>query len=549
MLEQAGAPHARHLSFPQTGSFMTDTAQNPYDQILYPEAVFAQTHPDRLCVLATLMGLSPAPVETARILELGCGTGGNIIPLAYQYPGSTCVGIDYAARQIAIGDETIAALNLPNIRLIAQNFLDVDAAALGQFDYIITHGIYSWVPAEVQARILSLTKSLLAPNGVAYISYNVLPGWRMYGIGRELMQFRTRGITDPKARTEAARSVLNFVAGSGVKNEGGGMWARFMTAYNMALSSQSEYLATKPDELLFHDELEENNEAVYFSEFMRRAKDAGLEFLAESYFPYNVVGNLPSAVQEGLSQISGDLLELEQYMDFLRCRTFRQTLLVHDDVPIDRQINPQRIVNLVFASNMRRRDPQPDQKQGAVSFITRDGEDVFSTDDAFTIACFDLMIEAWPSEYGLAELTRAARERAYAYQVPPRTQEAEAYTLASNVLVGYGRSQNIVEIRATHAPCSITQSERPMASALARYQAVHSGNVTNQRHERVVLDETARFLIRHLDGTHDRHALIELMRRNVVIPSDKTEGEIRMTIATELEQMLVWMARSALLVR
>ncbi|MBW4437952.1 MAG: methyltransferase regulatory domain-containing protein [Pleurocapsa minor GSE-CHR-MK-17-07R] len=527
---------------------MTDSAQNPYDQIIYPEAVFAQTHPDRLAVLAIMMGLSPAPVERARILELGCGTGGNIIPLAYQYPESLCVGVDYAAKQIEIGQSAVDALGLKNIQLLAEDFMDMDEHSLGEFDYIITHGIYSWVPSPVQAKLLEITKRHLAPNGVAYISYNTLPGWRMYGIGRELMLYRTRNITDPKERTEAARGVLKFMADSAMAVEGSGTWSRFMNAYHIAIKSQSDYLATKPDELLFHDELEPNNEAVYFSEFMARANAAGLEFLAESYFPYSVTTNLPPAMQQELAKISGDLYELEQYMDFLRCRTFRQTLLVHSEVKIDRAISPQRISRLYFASNMRRQPPAEGDNPKETKFASPDGDDVFRTEDAFTVACFDLLTEAYPAEYALGELTKAARERAFPYQVPPRTFEADAYMFASNALVAYGRSQSIVDVRATHTPCSIRRTEKPVASRLARYQAATTPFVTNQKHERVTLDTTARALIQLLDGAHDTEALIAAMRAHIVVPAGAPEAEIRENLLKEIEHILAWMARSALLI-
>ena len=74
-----------------------------YDDLPYPSLSYAQTHPDRLASMATLLGLEPAPVERCRVLDVGCAVGGNIIPMAYALPNSEFVGIDYSGRQIDIG--------------------------------------------------------------------------------------------------------------------------------------------------------------------------------------------------------------------------------------------------------------------------------------------------------------------------------------------------------------------------------------------------------------------------------------------------------------
>ena len=146
-----------------------------YDEVDYPSHVYPQTHPDRLATIAMLLGMNPVPVEACRVLEMGCGAGGNIIPMAFDLPESSFVGIDLAGSAIAQGRELIAALGLKNISL---QQLDVMAfpSELGQFDYIIAHGLFSWVPEMVRDRILAICRAHLAAQGVAYISYNTYPG-------------------------------------------------------------------------------------------------------------------------------------------------------------------------------------------------------------------------------------------------------------------------------------------------------------------------------------------------------------------------------------
>jgi len=65
-----------------------------YDEVPYESQSFPQSHPNRLATLGRLFGLSPAPVAQCRVLELGCASGGNLIPMAYHLPESEFVGLD-----------------------------------------------------------------------------------------------------------------------------------------------------------------------------------------------------------------------------------------------------------------------------------------------------------------------------------------------------------------------------------------------------------------------------------------------------------------------
>lgn len=77
--------------------------------------------------------------------------------------------------------------------------MDIDDS-LGRFDYILTHGVYSWVPPAVQEKILRLCASNLTEHGVAYVSYNVNPGWSMRGMLRDMMCYHASRFEDPRER-------------------------------------------------------------------------------------------------------------------------------------------------------------------------------------------------------------------------------------------------------------------------------------------------------------------------------------------------------------
>src|ERR1700679_1149112 len=127
-------------------------AHDPYDSLAYPGFSFPNTHPDRLAALAILHGLSPAPVEHCRVLEIGCNEGANLIPMAYAMPKSEFVGFDLARLPIERGQERIRELGLKNISIFQGNLLDA-GKELGSFDYIIAHGFYAWVPEPVCHRL------------------------------------------------------------------------------------------------------------------------------------------------------------------------------------------------------------------------------------------------------------------------------------------------------------------------------------------------------------------------------------------------------------
>src|SRR5262249_4803655 len=192
------------------GVVMTSQAANSYDQVAYAGYPFAQTHPERLATLATLYGLRPAPAINCRVLELGCGDGGNLIPMAFTLPASSFVGLDLAAEQIARGKSMIVELELANIELQCADIMRFDGQERS-FDYIIAHGVFSWIPAEVRLRLLELCRKLLAPHGVAYISYNCYPGYHLRNLTREMMRFHTRTVNDPKEKVQQALSLLKWL--------------------------------------------------------------------------------------------------------------------------------------------------------------------------------------------------------------------------------------------------------------------------------------------------------------------------------------------------
>jgi methyltransferase-like protein len=300
---------------------------------------------------------------------------------------------------------------------------------------------------------------------------------------------------------------------------------------------------------MLHDELEVVNAPCYFHEFVERAGKHGLEYLAESHFPYVMPNNLPQPIAQGIGKMSRSLVEIEQYMDFVRNRTFRQTLLCHEGTEIDRRLKAERAQNLYISSPARVGElDESEQKPGAEKFVAADGLS-FLTTDPITKAAFHCLMQNFPQIVRMDELVEAVRAQVYAYRVPSTTPEQDTMTLATQLLQAYSRSIDMIELHSYRPRFVWTVSERPVLSAVAREQAKRTNVVTNLRHENAELDNTSKFLAPYLDGTNDRAALFEKLKSAVVLPAGETlKPEVEAGIAKELDSTLDWLAKGALLV-
>jgi methyltransferase-like protein/SAM-dependent methyltransferase len=524
---------------------------NRYDEVPYPSGAFEQTHPGRLAMLATLFGMSPPPIETCRVLELGCGSGGNILPMAYAMPRATFLGIDYSAREISDGKPWIERLRLTNIKLEHKDILEFEAEP-SSFDYIIAHGVFSWVPREVQDKIFALCERALAPSGVAYVSFAALPGCHIRRLVRDLMRFHTRAIShsharasaEPSQRVAQAKAVASFAARSVPQSN---------PVYAAILKGEVERIAKMSDEVLLHDDLADVNEPLYFHEFIERAARYGLKFLSEALFADMQDQIYPAEAREALRQ-SGDIVVAEQYMDFLGCRAFRQTLLCRQDVPLLRQLTPAHIKVFGISSNSSPVSASPDVKQVAIERFKNPTGVVVGMDHPLSKAAMVHLSAIAPKAVSFEELLRAAIEVSEGAPRAPTPEDEE--TIGEAVLMAF--SGNMVDLHVAGSAFVTEPGERPKASELARLQAEEGARVTSLTQRNIVIDDlVALTALRLLDGRRDRAELlealvdaaagggIEIMQGGAAI-SDRSE--LRAYMEGRLDGILRKMARFALLV-
>jgi methyltransferase-like protein/2-polyprenyl-3-methyl-5-hydroxy-6-metoxy-1,4-benzoquinol methylase len=473
-------------------------AATSYDEMPYINSAFAQTHPDRLATIARLFGVPAPDIETCRVLELGCASGDNLIPMALGLPAARFVGIDLSPRQIDDGVSMVRALGLDNIALRQGDIAGVDAS-WGTFDYIVCHGIYSWVPEPIREKVLAICSENLAGNGVAFVSYNTYPGWHIRGMIRGMMLYHTAPIAGAQAKVQQSRAILAYLA----QNVPAG------TPYAQLLQQELEILNHRQDAYLFHDHLEETNHPVYFHEFAAAAQRHGLQYLGEADVGVTQLSRLPPKVAEPLRQLGPDLIRVEQYLDFLRNRMLRQTLLVHRDVPVQRQLDAQALRGFYISSSARPTTSPIALAEGAsVTFRAPHGAEL-STGSAIAKAALLALAERWPLGASFAELAAGVTVRlqhATGRLADTATAAREEAQLAGALMQCY--AGGAVELR-TRAPKLVYRpSVRPIASPLARLQAERGRQLTNLRHESVLLDDIDRRVLPLLDGTRDRDAIV-----------------------------------------
>lgn len=500
-----------------------------YTELPYPGLAFPQTHPDRLALLATLHGLEPAPPDGARVLEVGCADGMNLVAMAAHSPGLTAVGFDRV--DPALGRAAAVDLELDGVRLERADLLD--ARDWGEFDYVVAHGVYAWVPDTARDALMALFARCLAPHGVAFVSYNALPGARLRTMLREMVLLHAGGQAGHAERVERGRELYDFLA----------PWAEHRPdAYGAVLAAELARLRRLPKPVLAHDDLGERYDPVWLRDVALHAERHGLRYVGDADPSELHDDRQPPGVDEQLDALAGgDRVLWEQYADMLAGRPFRQTLLCLAGAPLDDAIDPARLARLWFRATesagigVAGEAPQSGAAGARIGYGS-DGE------------------AAHNGSGGPAAVAQLALARPRSLAFGELLGGADAGALCAELWRAFRAGE--VELSAAPDRHVTVAGERPEASPVARWQAARGPELTSLAHEPVRLDDPlGRVLIRLCDGTRDRRALVEALVAAVGGELQLTmegapviDGElVRGQIAGGLERNLEILARLAML--
>lgn len=502
-----------------------------YDRLPYPSKFFVQTFPGRLATQAVLFGMEPAVPATSRVLELGCGNGSNLIAQAYLMPNARFTGIDLSKVHIDDAIAAAAELGLGNVEFHQADVMEMSAESFGRFDYIVAHGLFSWVPEAVRTRVLELFRELLNPNGVGYISYSAFPGAHERRITQLAMRFASRGVDDPAEKVERALGFLKFAAEQS-SNRG---------TYGQILVREYRRHGTRDLADVFHDDLAELNTPFYFHEFAELLAANGLQFLAEAELHAMGTADMTPAARDFISGI-GDVIEREQYLDIFRGRAFRQSLVVHADAKLDREMTPEVLDRLFISSSLRPAGPSPDLAgDGRVKFTGNSGQGIEIDLPLAKIALAKLG-SLWPRAVAFKELVAEARERAAGLSDDEADQQAEAFR---QMLFHIATATDLVELHTFQPSASAELSEKPKLSQLARWQMGSARNVISGFGiDMEIADPVSRRLLELLDGSRSRSAVLDELGK-FIRSSHEIEGkkELLATLHEWLDESLAHLAR------
>ena len=433
-----------------------------YDEIPYANLPFPQALPRGHATIAMLHGLAPPDPRTARVLELGCGAGAHLVGVAAAHPEVQAVGVDLAATAIETARADAAAAGLDNVRFDVADVLELTDGRLGEFDYVIVHGLYAWAAEPLREAVLEACRAHLAPDGLAYLSYNAHPGGHLREMLRAMAQWHARGLADAREQAERARGLFALLDRFG---EAGGR-----TFFAGVLGEEVHSLAEAPEPMLVHDLLASTFVPVWFADFAAAAARHGLAYVGDAIPGASREAPWSDAVEAFVAEGAGDdRVAREQYFDLFVLRRFRHSLLCHEAQAPSARVDPAAVPRLLVSPYGEA--PELPEPLGA------------ALDGAGPLR-----------PIAFAEL----RER---IGVP---EEELAAQLVAAFDVGD------VEFYAVPPPAATVPGERPRASALARSQARPGALVTTLLSQLVrVTDEPTGALLRLLDGTRDRAAILE----------------------------------------
>ncbi|MDX3986653.1 MAG: class I SAM-dependent methyltransferase [Achromobacter sp.] len=478
---------------------LNQTISDSYDETPYTSNAFPFTAPGHLHAVAHLYGVTtPLPSE-ARVLELGCAAGGNLLPFVLAHPKAKAVGVDLSPQQIASGQLLIDQLKIRNLELRAMSITDIDAT-WGKFDYIICHGVFSWVPPEVREAILRVCRENLKPNGLAYISYNTYPGWKASDIVRDAMLLNSYAARSPQEKLGRAKQMLSLLEH--------GLWAG--NAMNGALTRAAHQVAKQSDDYLAHEYLEAVNSPCYFLEFVAAIQQSGMAYLTDaepqSTFPSTYGANVVEHLKDLDVETTREMRE--QYLDFAVGRQFRKSLIMHAEQASMLLDNPEatHFRSMHFAAKIETISDRNPGRPAERAYLLAPGN-TLTTESFALIAVLERLKDAWPASVPFAALSAAV-----ALTMPTANSDAHSSaTLSSLTLL---MNANALQFRLEPAPYTTDEPTLSLIpGALKLLTAIESRDgrigAHNFWHQAVKLnmESATLFVTKLLDGSRTRQEL------------------------------------------
>lgn len=469
-----------------------------YDTMPYPSKFFLQTHPDRLATIATLFGINPPKIENCRVLELGCGNGSNLIAHGFNLPTAEFIGIDLSETHIIEGNKAVSELNLKNVKLLQGDVTEMSVEEYGKFDYIIAHGLFSWVPEFVREKVLNLYREMLTENGVGYISYNAFPGAHLREMMRNIMRFHTSEIDEPLEKVGSAISFLSLLT-ENVSDK---------KIIKLVFESELERHFKHDASDIFHDDLADVYRPFYFHEFADLLAENNLQFVSEAEFHAMSISSFSPEVREFINEID-DVIKREQYLDFFRGRVFRQTLFCRAEVELNRQIAPEILDKFLVSSSLRPTSEKVEIGSPKVEkFVGAKGVGI-EINHPLTKAALSYLGEIWGRTIAFPELLEKAKKILENEDFKIDNFEDQSDTTRA-IFFQIFSGTDLIELHLYKFEANTEAGEKPKVNDLALWQISQANNISTPLNlDLQIDDEVSRHLLELMDGTRNKEDLLK----------------------------------------
>jgi len=495
------------MSKRQTSSYLPTTSMDGrssvYDVVSYQGGVVPNSSSNHLA-LCSLWRHGPHPLtQRFHLTELGCGDGANLLPLAFYNRESTFIGIDNSGAAIHRAEAGARCLGLENIHFVQDDVRTLEPADLRSSDYIITHGLYSWVPEEARAAMLSFCRNDLTPSGLAYISYNAQPGWSMRSLVRETL-LRAQTVREAAVEDKAARAVE--VATQLLEDLPSQDYA-----FGALLAEELARVRNGNPGYVFHEYLAEHNEGFWLRDFIAHAQQHGLDYVADAQ-DCRWEGQIPQALRASLSDRDLDPIEQEEMTDLLCHRSFRASILCRSDAP--RQSTTHReILETAFITTSLCADSDPfDLTEGVVETFCREHGPEITLDVSITKAAIVLLANQWPQGMRFESLWQRASQFLVSYGCAVHSGAREQ--LLEELILLYERGQ--LDLRLDEPNYGRDVPEYPQAHALARFEARHREALTTPFHLPIRFEPEALQFVQELDGSRSTNELHRVFSSKII---------------------------------
>ena len=492
------------------------------DNLTQVDYSFNYLSPEHFYTIGKFFGLNPPKIESARVLYVGLGASTAAINFASLYPQAKVVGLCDAKGLIEASTKQVKDLGINNIELKYISFADI-LDSVGEFDYIICNGVFSRVSKEQQLKILQVMKKSLTKNGIAHVGYNTLPGWNIVKTFRDMMRYHASIFEKNEDKLVQAELFVKFMLDS---------FAEEKSPYARFLRDEARILQSTDMGYVWNEYLSEESSQFYFSDFMDLANDAGLSYLGDTHLPSMYTGNLPAKAFEQLEAID-DIVRTEQYMDFITNRRFRNTLLCHDNLNIDRSVSEDVVDGLFISVNMAPEIAMDkidftDEKT-IVNFIFQPHNLLFSTSSPLVKALAYAFNQSQFKFLTLEEIKKFVASKCTKMS-PQDIDKSVKSSLLEMIIKG------VAIIRAVKPKIAESISAFPEIGKLALSQATSDmPYITNQLNDTIPVNIIYKSVMKYLDGKNDLNQIAEIIYKDY-LSTDKFKLSAEGEVITDKEQ-------------